>query len=236
MENTMRKALWLVVALVGVCLLGLGLQDYLELHNYQAAEAESDEWAADGQAEVFEAIESGELEISPPTEGRATADSALVRATESYTAAPTVTGEPDECLELPVVGRIQIDRIGIEVPVFGDDARSLRCGPMHHDTPWLDADGTTFIAGHRTTWGAPFRNIDQLEPGDLVRVTAVVDGALEEVEYRIAVAGSKMGDGLVLAGQRPPEDQLGEDTLLLYACHPVGSNRQRIYVTAEPVI
>ncbi|HEV2775248.1 MAG TPA: class E sortase, partial [Solirubrobacteraceae bacterium] len=69
-------------------------------------------------------------------------------------------------------GRLRIERInGNYVLVNGSDAASLRKGPaIYDDVPFPGAPGTTAIAGHRTTYGAPFRKIDKIRRGDEVVV------------------------------------------------------------------
>ena len=66
------------------------------------------------------------------------------------------------------IGRIQIPSIDLDVVVVqGTDTASLQKGPGHYpDTPFPGQGGTIGIAGHRTTYLAPFRHLDQLEPGD----------------------------------------------------------------------
>ena len=63
------------------------------------------------------------------------------------------------------MGRIKIPKIGVNfVIVQGTDAGDLRKGPGHYvDTPMPGEPGTVAIAGHRTTYLAPFRNIDELQ-------------------------------------------------------------------------
>ena len=56
--------------------------------------------------------------------------------------------------------------------VAGTDTSSLRRGPGHYPaTPLPGAHGTVAIAGHRTTYGAPFRSLDKLDRGDRVEVS-----------------------------------------------------------------
>ena len=66
------------------------------------------------------------------------------------------------------IAQIEIPSIGVtEYVVEGTDVDSLRKGPGHYpETPLPGEPGTTAIAGHRTTYGAPFRKIDQLERGE----------------------------------------------------------------------
>ncbi len=70
------------------------------------------------------------------------------------------------------IGRIKIDRIGLDIVVVqGTDTASLQKGPGHYKaTPLPGQPGTVAIAGHRTTYLAPFRHIDQIEDGDEVRI------------------------------------------------------------------
>ena len=65
------------------------------------------------------------------------------------------------------VGRIVIPRIGASfVVVKGTDTAALKSGPgIYSETSFPGVAGTTAIAGHRTTYLAPFRHIDALAPG-----------------------------------------------------------------------
>ena len=70
------------------------------------------------------------------------------------------------------VGRLFIPRLGKSlVVVNGSDAASLRGGPgIYDETPFPGATQTTAIAGHRTTYLAPFRQVDQLRRGDAIEL------------------------------------------------------------------
>ena len=66
--------------------------------------------------------------------------------------------------------------------VEGTDLESLRKGPGHYpETPLPGERGTSAIAGHRTTYGAPFRHIDELDPGDRI----VIDMPDGRFVYRV---------------------------------------------------
>ena len=69
------------------------------------------------------------------------------------------------------LGKLRIDRIGLSsVFVEGTDAGDLRKGPGHYPgTPLPGQRGTVAIAGHRTTYGASFRRIDKVKPGDEIQ-------------------------------------------------------------------
>ena len=125
------------------------------------------------------------------------------------------------------IARIEIPAIGVdEYVVEGTDLESLRKGPGHYpETPLPGAPGTTAIAGHRTTYGAPFRNIDDLHRGDRI----VVDMPDGRFIYR--VEGSKIVDDQDLSVLQP----VGYRRLMLSACHPLYSAAQRIIVYARQV-
>lgn len=125
------------------------------------------------------------------------------------------------------VGRIRIPRIGANfVVVAGTDAVSLRKGPGIYDqVPFPGAPGTTAIAGHRTTYLAPFRKIDKLEPGD----TITLDMPYGRFTY--AVERSRIVPPTEVSVIR----RVGYDRLVLSACHPLYSAAKRIVVFARLV-
>jgi sortase A len=125
------------------------------------------------------------------------------------------------------IARIEIPAIGVsDYVVEGTDLESLRKGPGHYpETPLPGARGTAAIAGHRTTYGAPFREIDQLKGGERLFVD-MPDGRFV---YR--VEGSKIVDDQDLSVLEPA----GYKRLMLSACHPLYSAAQRIIVFARQV-
>jgi sortase A len=130
-----------------------------------------------------------------------------------------------EPLKGDAIARIDIPAIGVdEYVVEGTDLGSLRKGPGHYpETPLPGEPGTTAIAGHRTTYGAPFRNIDKLERGERITVD-MPDG---HFVYR--VERTKIVDDQDLSVLDPPDHQ----RLMLSACHPLYSAAQRIIVFAR---
>jgi len=125
------------------------------------------------------------------------------------------------------VGRVKIGRIKASfVLVNGTDATALRKGPgIYDDVPFPGAPGTTAIAGHRTTYLAPFREIDELERGDEVVVEMPYGRFSYEVEKTRIVAPTEVS---VIHRVR-------YDRLVLSACHPLYSAAQRIVVFARLV-
>ena len=105
--------------------------------------------------------------------------------------------------------------------VEGVDPETLRKGPGHNPKSPLPGErGTTHIAGHRTTYGAPFRNIDRLKRGDDI-VLEMPDGTFT---YR--VEKTKIVEPTDLSVL----DKVSFDRVVLTACHPLYSAAQRIVV------
>ena len=120
------------------------------------------------------------------------------------------------------VARIRIPDIGVDkVVVWGTDLGDLRDGPgLYAGTPLPGQRGNAAIAGHRTTYGAPFARLDELRPGDLILVDTVYGTA------RYRVAGSE-----VVAPQRiDVVEGKGDDRLTLTTCHPRFSDARRLVV------
>jgi sortase A len=132
-----------------------------------------------------------------------------------------------EPLKGDAIARIEIPAIGVdEYVVEGTDTGDLRKGPGHYpDTPLPGEPGTSAIAGHRTTYGAPFRNIDDLKPGQVIRVD-MPDGTFI---YRVEEV--KIVDDQDLSVLEP----VGHKRLMLSACHPLYSAAERVIVFARQV-
>jgi sortase A len=123
------------------------------------------------------------------------------------------------------LGRIRIPSIGLSsVVVAGTGTSDLRLGPGHYPgTPLPGARGTVAIAGHRTTYGAPFRKLDKLSNGDRIEVRMPYGTFTYRVEQRRIVAPTA-----IWVTRRKSYDRL-----ILSACHPLYSAAQRIVVFAR---
>jgi sortase A len=112
------------------------------------------------------------------------------------------------------------------VVVQGTDTASLQKGPGHYpQTPFPGQGGTVGIAGHRTTYQAPFRSIDSMEPGDRIVLEMPYATFTYRVERTAIVDPSEVG--IVR--------RVGYERLVLSACHPLYSAAQRYIVFAELV-
>ncbi len=116
----------------------------------------------------------------------------------------TGTGDP--------IGRLIVPRLDLEIMVvYGTDTETLKKGPgLHPSTGFPGQNFITYVAGHRTTYGAPFSDIDKLQPGD--KITFEVPYGT----YRYEVVDHKIvrDDQIeVLKGR-------GREELALQACWP----------------
>jgi sortase A len=125
------------------------------------------------------------------------------------------------------LAELRIPRLHLRtIVVRGADAADLREGPGLLDgTPLPGEHGTTAIAGHRTTHGAPFRHLDALRRGDAIVLR------LPYGTFRYAVEGRR----IVAPSELSVLRRVGHDRLVLSACHPLFSAARRIVVSARLV-
>jgi sortase A len=168
------------------------------------------------------------------------------RVVRSYAAMPARTGKrgvsprtPDVPLAEPArryrlsrragepIARLRIERIGVRaVVVNGTAAGDLRRGPGRDRRTFMPGEGErVYVAGHRTTFGAPFAHIDRLRPGDRIELD------LPYARFTYAVVGHRIVDDQELSVLR----SRGREELLLQACHPRFSASQRFIVFARPL-
>jgi sortase A len=123
------------------------------------------------------------------------------------------------------IGRIRIPRLGASFElVQGTDSASLEKGPGHYPGTALPGLGQTVaIAGHRTTYLAPFRHIDALRPGNRIVVNMPYGRFTYVVQFRRIVAPTALW----------VTRDVGYDRLVLSACNPLFSAAQRIIVFAR---
>ncbi len=121
--------------------------------------------------------------------------------------------------------RIRIPALGVDtVVVEGITPSALRAGAGHYpQTPLPCETGNVAIAGHRTTYGRPFGNVDQLKPGDTIELTTPIGGCVYQVARDPWVVGPT---------EMSVIDPTAERSLTLTTCHPKGSAAQRLIVRA----
>jgi sortase A len=163
---------------------------------------------------------------APPdgtTDPAASQDTSDTITLPPVTAPPTLT-QPNEG---DAVAQIQIPKIGLDaIVVEGVGVDDLKNGPGHYvETPMPGQKGNAAIAGHRTTYGAPFGRIDELDPGDEIHVKT------QQGSFTYKV----MPNGTSIVGPNAVEvlQDKGDNRLTLTACHPKYSASKRIVVAAE---
>jgi sortase A len=120
------------------------------------------------------------------------------------------------------IGRIRIPSIGVSIVVVqGTDTSSLQRGPGHYPETAFPGEGKTIgIAGHRTTYLAPFRHIDQIDVGDDI----LIEMPYAAFTYRLTKTE------IVDPGDVQIVRNIGRERIVLTACHPLYSAAQRIAV------
>jgi sortase A len=162
----------------------------------------------------------------PPSSGPAVggvSTTTTLTSTPATTVAPTLVFDPD--LGDPVA-RLEIPRLSLsQIVVMGVRTSELKTGPGHFpDTPLPGQVGNAAIAGHRTSYGAPFGDLDRLDPGDELVLTTPVGS------FRYLVTGSEVVDPSAVYVLDPRDPQRAELTLV--TCHPRYSVNQRLIVYA----
>ena len=125
--------------------------------------------------------------------------------------------------------RILIPDIGVdEVVVEGTSEEALRAGSGHYpETPLPCEIGNVAIAGHRTTYGRPFHNLDLLQPGNRITLETPIGSCTYEVDQ---VPFPVDPSDVSVVANTPDEARL-----TLTTCHPKGSAAQRLVATATMV-
>jgi sortase A len=129
------------------------------------------------------------------------------------------TGDP--------VGVLKVPRMGLHVVVVnGTDHETLKRGPGRDERTYIPGQSElVYVAGHRTTYGAPFASINELRPGDSARF---------EVPYA-RFTYEFTGHRIVAADRLEVLRSRGREQLSLQACHPRFFATQRYIADARLV-
>ena len=143
------------------------------------------------------------------------------------TAAPAPVASLPPVDEGDPIARLEMPRIGVDkIVVAGVEKNDLKKGPGHYpETPLPGQFGNSAIAGHRTTYGQPFFDVDKLENGDEIIVTTLAGRFVYRVTGQEIVSPSEYQ---VVATADPTRA-----TLTLTSCHPKYTARERIIVYSE---
>ena len=153
--------------------------------------------------------------------------SALSRQLDQVLDAPSSTVAPARGMP---VSRIEIPRLGVKkVLVGGVDAESLMKGPgLFPNSPLPGQLGNVAVAGHRTTYGAPFEDLDKLVVGDVI----AFDTPRGRAEYRVTREPYNVFPSMVEVVETKDPNRA---TLTLVTCTPKWTAWKRLIVEAELV-
>ena len=159
------------------------------------------------------------LDSLPPPAPSPTPAPAPTALAEAAAPPPTLPGDAVAIIRIP---KLDLEKAVIE----GVGVEDLKKGPGHYPTtPMPGQAGNAAIAGHRTTYGAPFFRLDELTTGDEISV------ATREGEFQYRVTESR----IVRPDQNEVLDNTSDNRLTLTTCNPRYSARQRLIVTAALV-
>lgn len=173
---------------------------------------------------------------STSTTSTSTSTTTSTTTTTVYVGPPTLA--PGESLPVPenlppentvepevVVGAIYIPKIAVLQTIY----RGVTKPTLDKGVGWWPGTampgnvGNVVLGGHRVSKKKPFRNLDQLQPGDEIFLSSD-EGDYVYLVDRVFIVNPS--DVWII-------DQTNEATLTLFACHPPGSTRERIVVVAK---
>jgi sortase A len=129
-------------------------------------------------------------------------------------------GDPIAIIEIPDIGVTKYVVAGVQTA-------DLKKGPGHYPgTPFPGELGNASIAGHRTTYGEPFRHLDDLNIGDPIIITDLMGRTFTYLVSNQQIVGAT--DSWVVATTEPTKA-----ILTLTTCHPEFSAKQRLIISAE---
>jgi sortase (surface protein transpeptidase) len=200
----------------------------------------------DADADVDHVVDVSEVQAVPVGEPARFVSDPLPAATAADQVVtpptPPPTPAPSDLPDGSPIGRVVIPTIGLDTPlVVGTSATSLAEGVGHYpETPAPGASSNVGLAGHRTTYGAPFNRIDELSVGDTIWVRTT------QADLRYEVTAPPAGGdctpytgtaGSAACVTHPYDwsvvDPADEALLTLTTCHPKGSAAERLIVRAH---
>lgn len=172
------------------------------------------------------------------------ATSTSTTTTELPPSSPSTTTPATAPVDLPTptngdpIGRIRIPSIGVDfIVIQGVDISDLKDGPGHFpQTPLPGQPGNVALAGHRTTYLAPFNRLDEVQPGDDITFETAQGTFTYKVDaHETAPGEAPSGHFIVKPTAVEILDQDGTNKVTLMACNPKYSARERIVVTGTLV-
>ena len=239
-KTVSTKTVWLVILLEVILALGIffalkAYQTYAELEEgYQ----ESDDYTLQQQSLYRDQLEQENPELASSVNSQ-TLDAHSLTAIEAQNlqnqvelakfreAADAFAAEKQNRVKSPL-GYIIIPKLGVNVVMVQGDynykGSYLKEGPGHWPESRFPGQGGNFVlSGHRTTYGKPFEKLNELQPGDQIKLVL----PYAEVYYTVT------RQFVVLETDTSPGDDQGVEMTTLMACHPPHRATERIVVQAE---
>lgn len=121
--------------------------------------------------------------------------------------------------------RIQINPIDVDAPIVqGDSWEQLKKGVGQHiGSPNPGQGGNLILSAHNDIYGEIFRDLDQLEPGDVIKVFT------NQITYEYVVVQTQIVEPTYVEVLK----QTNQPIVTLISCYPYGVNNQRIVVIGE---
>lgn len=208
-------SIWVGLFLLGFVAHQLFVTTYLAQQNNQKLEAEAEEYFVTVEYTEIPYVAPGAPELTDPVDVRLPVPALKV---ESLPAAH----EAFAIIRVPSLDRLE----GGWAIVEGVSRKDLKNGVGHMpSTPLPGQPGNSVFSGHRTTYGAPFHEFDELEPGDIIEVETGIGIHIYEVRETIIVRPTEIW-------VTQPRDGAW---LTLTTCNPKFSARERLVVFAELV-
>ncbi|HAP75658.1 MAG TPA: hypothetical protein DCR14_06195 [Acidimicrobiaceae bacterium] len=206
----------LMFGFVGYQLWGTGLE------TARAQNSLDDEWAEKLASTTSSTLPASTTTVATTVQPGDTTTSTTSTLPVAPNEPPPTRGEGIFKLRIP---KIDIDYM----VVSGVRVDDLKKGPGHFRESVMPGQlGNSAVAGHRTTYGAPFFDLDQLEPGDLITVETLTG------TYVYEVTGSEIVSPADYAKVVPTVDPTVA-TLTLATCHPAYTARERLIVYSRLV-
>lgn len=152
--------------------------------------------------------------------------------TGAPTSSPTASAAPTELDAGQGVAIVRIPKLGTSyawVIVEGVSQADLRLGPGHYpDSAGPGEVGNFAVAGHRTTYGAPFSGLDQLDPGDAIVIETADTYFTYLVDDTDVVQPTRLD--VVLPVPEAPGRSPSEALMTFTTCHPRYAATERLVV------
>jgi sortase A len=186
-------------------------------------------YQARAQDDLQQQFEQAKQQAGPTTTTAPGTSTSIPDPSTSTTLAPLAAPPEGD-----VLAAIHIPKIGVsQYVVEGVDVDDLRKGPGHYPTTQMPGhEGNTAIAGHRTTYGAPFGDLDQLAVGDEITLQTPSQGSFV---YKVTEQRVVDPSEVSVLDPTPDPARPGHDlaTLTLTTCNPKYSAAQRLIIRAQ---